>query len=388
MMPAAPDAVAASFTPAREYGIKEAQQAEGARPNLGSSPVNQACASGPRLDANKAGWLRCRISNEAACRGTGGGPPRLSGRERRERALKQYIGIDIAKHEHVAGSRYENGEAHGKAFAFANDEGGFESLLGRLRELGAEPGSCLVVMESTGHYWMALWEFLYLRGFDIAVVNPLLTDAFRKADTLRKTKTDRVDAFLIAEYARFKNLGPSRVSPEDAEGLKQLTRYRHHLVKERAALKNLLGSVADRAFPELAGLFSDGDCATARAILAEFGSAERVAHTDIRTLTNMSRGFKRAIVDIRCPYEENQERLVAIITEEMEKAGQEIEGLTVAPDVMSILSFDTDAVLVRVAAQCPVGEHWRIERDIRTRIKARFDKEGIVMPHYVKPTGI
>ena len=118
------------------------------------------------------------------------------------------------------------------------------------------------------------------------------------------------------------------------------------------------------------------------------GNLFTIPNGDIRTITNMSRGFKRAIVDIRCPYEENQERLVAIITEEMEKAGQEIEGLTAAPDVMSILSFDTDAVLVRVAAQCPVGEHWRIERDIRTRIKARFDKEGIVMPHYVKPKGI
>ena len=70
---------------------------------------------------------------------------------------------------------------------------------------------------------------------------------------------------------------------------------------------------------------------------------------------------------------------------EMEKAGKEIEGLSAAPDVMSILSFDTDAVLVRVAAQCPVGEHWRIERDIRTRIKNRFDQEGIMMPHYQKP---
>ena len=118
------------------------------------------------------------------------------------------------------------------------------------------------------------------------------------------------------------------------------------------------------------------------------GNVYTIPNGDIRTITNMSRDYKRAIVDIRCPYEENQERLVAIITEEMEKAGQEIEGLTAAPDVMSILSFDTDAVLVRVAAQCPVGEHWRIERDIRTRIKARFDKEGIVMPHYVKPKGI
>jgi len=68
----------------------------------------------------------------------------------------------------------------------------------------------------------------------------------------------------------------------------------------------------------------------------------------------------------------------------MEKAGREIDGLTAKPEVMSILSFDTDAVLVRIAAQCPVGENWRIERDLRTRVKARFDREGIEMPHYQK----
>ena len=115
------------------------------------------------------------------------------------------------------------------------------------------------------------------------------------------------------------------------------------------------------------------------------GNVFTIPNGDIRTITNMSRGFKRAIVDIRCPYEADQQHLVDIITEEMEKAGQEIEGLTAAPEVMSILSFETDAVVVRVASQCPVGENWRIERDIRSRVKARFDKEGIVMPHYQKP---
>lgn len=110
-----------------------------------------------------------------------------------------------------------------------------------------------------------------------------------------------------------------------------------------------------------------------------------IPNGDIRTLTNMSRGFKRAIVDVRCPYEADQDRIVAILEEEMEKAGREIEGLSAKPDVMSILSFETDAVVVRIAAQCPVGENWRIERDIRTRVKARFDKEGIEMPHYQKP---
>lgn len=114
------------------------------------------------------------------------------------------------------------------------------------------------------------------------------------------------------------------------------------------------------------------------------GNLYVIPNGDIRTFTNMSRDFKRAIVDIRCPYEADQGKIVSILEDEMEKAGGEIDGLTSVPEVMSILSFDTDAVVVRIAVQCPVGQHWRIERDLRTRVKARFDKEGIEMPHYQK----
>lgn len=114
------------------------------------------------------------------------------------------------------------------------------------------------------------------------------------------------------------------------------------------------------------------------------GNMYVIPNGDIRTFTNMSRDFKRAIVDIRCPYEADQAKIVDMLQDEMEKASEEIDGLTSIPEVMSILSFDTDAVVVRIAVQCPVGQHWRIERDIRMRVKARFDKEGIEMPHYQK----
>lgn len=209
----------------------------------------------------------------------------------------QYLGIDIAKRAHVAGVRAEDGTPHGKAFEFANDQAGFKSLLSRMRELGCAADGTLVVMESTGHYWLALWEFLASHGFDVAVVNPVLTDAFRKADTLRKTKTDRIDAFLIAEYARFKRLGPSRVSPEDAEGLKQLTRYRSQLVRERTALKNRLTSIADRTFPELSRLVGGNDSATMRALMSEYGSAEAIASADVRTLAGTIRAASRGRYD-------------------------------------------------------------------------------------------
>lgn len=115
------------------------------------------------------------------------------------------------------------------------------------------------------------------------------------------------------------------------------------------------------------------------------GNLYVIPNGDIRTLTNMSRGYKRAIVDIRCPYEANQAQLVAMLNDEMEKAAGEVPGLLEKPEVMSILSFEPDCVLVRIAAQCPVGENWRIERELRSRVKARFDAEGIEMPHYQKP---
>ena len=115
------------------------------------------------------------------------------------------------------------------------------------------------------------------------------------------------------------------------------------------------------------------------------GNLYVIPNGDIRTLTNMSRGYKRAIVDVRCPYDADQGRIVDILNDVMQKAYGEVSGLMEKPEVMSILSFEPDCVMVRVAAQCPVGENWRIERELRTRIKARFDAEGIVMPHYEKP---
>lgn len=195
-----------------------------------------------------------------------------------------YVGIDIAKHTHVVAVRKAGGEPCGRAVPFGNDEKGFEALVGRLGELGVDRGDCIVAMESTGHYWIALWSFLADRGWPVAVVNPVLTDAFRKVDSLRKTKTDKVDALLIAEFARFKGLGPSSVSPEVADGVKQLTRYRAHLVKERTALKNRATACADRVFPELAKVAGGADSATARALLRDFGTPARIAKTDIRTL--------------------------------------------------------------------------------------------------------
>ena len=114
------------------------------------------------------------------------------------------------------------------------------------------------------------------------------------------------------------------------------------------------------------------------------GNLYVIPNGDIRTVTNMTRSFKRAIVDVRLPYEEKLDRLLSILADELDIVASEVPELSETPQVLGVLSYDSDAIIVRIAALCTVKENWGIEREIRKRIKERFDVEGVQMPHYQK----
>ncbi len=196
-----------------------------------------------------------------------------------------YIGIDVAKHLHVATIKNSDGEQIGKALEFNNNSDGFNSLLKHLKQNNVLAGQCIAVMESTGHYWMSLHEFLANHEIPVAVINPLRTDSFRNVESIRKTKNDRLDASLIAEYARFAKLQPASFSTELSAKLKILTRHRSDTIKQRTMVKNKVTAECDKVFPELAQIIGGVSCKAARAVMKEFSTPKVVAKTDIRTLT-------------------------------------------------------------------------------------------------------
>jgi len=105
------------------------------------------------------------------------------------------LGIDVSKRKFDVALR--GGERTGRSHAFANSEAGFEQLVGWLEKLGVEQvHACL---ESTGTYGLALAEFLHGRGYVVSVVNPACIKAFA-ASELKRAKTDRVDAKVIARF--------------------------------------------------------------------------------------------------------------------------------------------------------------------------------------------
>lgn len=57
-------------------------------------------------------------------------------------------------------------------------------------------------MEATGHYWLSLYSALIDFGFNVVVINPIQSDAFRKM-YIRQTKNDSFDSFIIAQIMRF-----------------------------------------------------------------------------------------------------------------------------------------------------------------------------------------
>lgn len=107
-----------------------------------------------------------------------------------------YVGIDIAQLNHFASAISSDGEILIEPFKFTNDYDGFYLLLSKLDPL--DPDSIIIGLESTAHYGDNLVRFLITRNYKVCVLNPIKTSTMRK-NNVRKTKTDKVDTFVIAK---------------------------------------------------------------------------------------------------------------------------------------------------------------------------------------------
>ena len=76
----------------------------------------------------------------------------------------------------------------------ANNMDGFKQLLQTIRDCTKRSDKIKVGLEATGHYSYNILGFLLDNDLAVYVMNPLHTNLYRKSLSLRKTKTDRVDA--------------------------------------------------------------------------------------------------------------------------------------------------------------------------------------------------
>ena len=197
------------------------------------------------------------------------------------------VGIDVAKDKHDCFIMNSEGEVLAEVFTIPNNLEGFESLLSRIRSCCGEK-QIRVGLEATGHYSYNLLGFLMNNGMPTFVLNPLHTNLYRKSLTLRKTKTDRVDARTIAAMLLSGvDLKPYTPVAYHNEQLKSLTRYRFDKVRERAKLKQSVSRLVTILFPELEKLVPSLHMASVYALLDEFPGASHIASAHLTRLTNL-----------------------------------------------------------------------------------------------------
>ena len=178
------------------------------------------------------------------------------------------VGIDVAKDKHDCFIISSEGEILADVFTIRNNAEGFDTLLQAIRRSTRPEDKIKVGLEATGHYSYNILGFLLDKGLPTYVINPLHTNLYRKSLSLRKTKTDRVDARTIAAMLMSDvDLKSYTDTVYHNEELKSLTRYRFDKVRERAKLKQSVSRLVTILFPELEKLVSSLHSASVYALL-------------------------------------------------------------------------------------------------------------------------
>ena len=170
-------------------------------------------------------------------------------------------------------------------FTIPNNLEGLTHLFGAIQTASSDFDKVKIGLEATGHYSYNILGFLLDNGLPTYVLNPLHTNLYRKSLTLRKIKTDRVDARTIAAMLMPDvDLKPYTDTAYHNEELKSLTRYRFDKVKERAKLKQSIARLVCILFPELEKLVPTLHMASVYALLDEFPGAQQIAEAHLTRL--------------------------------------------------------------------------------------------------------
>ena len=192
-----------------------------------------------------------------------------------------YVGIDVAKDKHDCFITNQYGEVVKSHFTIKNNRKGFNELYKKITSSAKRLSSVKVGIEATGHYSFNILNFLISKNLTVYVLNPLHTNLFRKGLSLRKTKTDEIDAKTIATMIRTY----SDISRKN-ENLKSLSRYRFKKVQDRAKLKTSISRLVNILFPELETIVSTLNLSSILALFQEYPGATYIANANLTKLSN------------------------------------------------------------------------------------------------------
>lgn len=165
-----------------------------------------------------------------------------------------------------------------KPFRFENSREGFEKfwhmIVASKNRFGCS--DVMVGYESTGPYAEPLAHYLMEKPVTMVQVNPLHTKRIKEVNDNSPLKTDDKDPRVIGDVLRLGHALSVVVPEGDAAHLRRLNNARERHVGERTALLNQLQQLVFLIFPEFKKVFNDVTIKTARHILKNYTTPERI----------------------------------------------------------------------------------------------------------------
>ncbi|WP_107951746.1 IS110 family transposase [Lysinibacillus parviboronicapiens] len=171
--------------------------------------------------------------------------------------MNPVVGLDVAKGESQVQMFLDKKMPYKSSVKVDHTVDGLEELHSYLLDLERQTGmKPPVVLESTGHYHAPVVQFLEAREYIVIIVNPLVS--YRaKSSSLRKTKTDAIDAYHLGELYYKEDLAPQKKRGVQLLNLRHLTRQHENMTGIMIQTKLQFQAVLDQIFPEYKGVFGD-----------------------------------------------------------------------------------------------------------------------------------
>ncbi|MER2263312.1 MAG: IS110 family transposase [Psychrobacillus sp.] len=200
--------------------------------------------------------------------------------------MNPVIGLDVAKGESQVQAYLDRREPYKSSFKVAHTLDGLKCLHDFLLEVervsGVRPP---VVLEATGHYHSPVVQYFEERNYLIIIVNPLIS-YWAKSSSLRKVKTDIIDAHHLCELYYKEELEPYKKRGIQLLDLRNLTRQHENLTNIYVQTKLQFQVILDQVFPEYRGVFGDLYSAVSLLTLVEFPTSNDVLTAEVQEISN------------------------------------------------------------------------------------------------------
>ena len=200
--------------------------------------------------------------------------------------MNPVIGLDVAKGESQVQAFLDKKQPYKKSFKVAHTLEGLASLLDFIREVeDVSGGRPPIVLESTGHYHTPIVQYFEDRGYLLIIVNPLIS--YRaKSSSLRKVKTDVIDAHHLCELYYKEDLEPYKQRGIQLLNLRNLTRQHENITGMFVQTKLQFQAVLDQVFPEYCGVFGALYSDVSLLTLQAFPTSEEILKASEETIAN------------------------------------------------------------------------------------------------------